>query len=495
MVPKKLALIFPRFRYPSGDFPIGIGLLAAVVRAELGLEVVVCDTTFDPRLEAVAAFLDRERPDLVGVGMSTLMLGEGLAACRLAKDRGLPVFVGGPHPTTDPAGMIERPEIDAVVIGEGELVIVELVEVLLSGARRPVGGAWVRGADGAPLPSHERRPVPDLDALPWPAWDLLEMERYITAWGQLDSFRPGLRGVNVTASRGCPFTCTFCQPVLDAMFGRKLRQRSPDSVVAELSELKRRYRIEGFWFTDDTFTTNRKWVLRFCDAMEEADLRLFWGCTTRANLIAPDLMRRMHAVGLRKIGVGLESAVERIREGVYEKGVSADEVSATVRVAHEMGVQTLLFLMLGAPGEARSEMLQTIELATRLPAAEASFSLFVPIPGTDVHKRMVEEGYALSTDFTDYDYYARQPFEGEVSRRELRMIQRWAYLRFYAHPQRWRSVARAASTTSGMRSLGRKLLRIVPGGAPAAAAPAGVDAARVQLERERLAELHARARA
>jgi radical SAM superfamily enzyme YgiQ (UPF0313 family) len=353
----------------------------------------------------------------------------------------------------------------------------------------------VRGADGAPLPSHERRPVPDLDALPWPAWDLLEMERYITAWGQLDSFRPGLRGVNVTASRGCPFTCTFCQPVLDAMFGRKLRQRSPDSVVAELSELKRRYRIEGFWFTDDTFTTNRKWVLRFCDAMEEADLRLFWGCTTRANLIAPDLMRRMHAVGLRKIGVGLESAVERIREGVYEKGVSADEVSATVQVAHEMGVQTLLFLMLGAPGEARSEMLQTIELATRLPAAEASFSLFVPIPGTDVHKRMVEEGYQLSTDFTDYDYYARQPFEGEVSRRELRMIQRWAYLRFYAHPQRWRSVARAASTTSGMRSLGRKLLRIVPGGAPAAAAPAGVDAARVQLERERLAELHARARA
>jgi CBS domain-containing protein len=114
--------------------------------------------------------------------------------------------------------------------------------------------------------------------------------------------------------------------------------------------------------------------------------------------------------------------------------------------------------MLGAPGEARSEMLQTIELATRLPAAEASFSLFVPIPGTDVHKRMVEEGYQLSTDFTDYDYYARQPFEGEVSRRELRMIQRWAYLRFYAHPQRWRSVARAASTTSGMRSLGRKLL-------------------------------------
>ena len=493
----KLALVFPRFRYPSGDFPIGIGLLAAVVRAELDVDVVVCDTTFDPRLDRVAAFLDAERPDAVGVGMSTLMLGEGLSVCQMAKARGLPVFVGGPHPTTDPAGMMERPEIDAVVIGEGELAIVELVRMLLEGRRGPVAGAWVRGDDGLPIPSHERRPVPDLDALPWPAWDLLEMERYISAWGQLDSLRPGLRGVNITASRGCPFTCTFCQPVLDAMFGRKLRQRSPESVVAELRELQQRYQIEGFWFTDDTFTTNRKWVLRFCDVLEASGLRLFWGCTTRANLIAPELMRRMHSVGLRKIGVGLESAVERIREGVYEKGVSADEVSATVQTAHQMGVQTLLFLMLGAPGEDRAEMLQTIELATRLPAAEASFSLFVPIPGTDVHKRMVDAGYQMSTDFTDYDYYAKQPFEGKISRAELRMIQRWAYLRFYGHPQRWRSVARTASSASGLRSLGRKLLRIVPVGGPLGTPPPppASDAARVHLERERIDALHARARA
>ena len=475
----KLALFFPRFRYPSGDFPIGIGLLAAVVMRELGIEVVVCDTTFAPRMETVERFLDEHKPTLVGVGMSTLMLGEGLAVCRAAKRRGLPVFVGGPHPTTDPAGMMGRPEIDAVVIGEGELPTVALVRMFMEGARRPIPGAWVRGEDGAPMPSHERLPVPDLDALPWPAWDLLEMEAYISAWGQLDSFKPGLRGVNVTASRGCPFTCTFCQPVLDAMFGRKLRQRTPDSVVAELVELQRRYQIEGFWFTDDTFTTNRKWVLRFCDAMEAANLGLFWGCTTRANLIAPDLMRRMHAVGLRKIGIGLESAVERIREGVYEKGVSADEVSETVRIADEIGVQTLLFLMLGAPGEGRGEMLQTIELATRLPASEASFSLFVPIPGTDVYTRMLEAGYALSEDYTDYDYYARQPFVGEISRAELRMIQRFAYLRFYSHPQRWRSLARVASTGSGLRSLGRKLLRIVPRGFGPGDGAAQADAPRV----------------
>ena len=462
--PIRLGLLFPRFRYPSGDFPIGLALLGAVARERAGAVVGLCDTTFAPSFETIIHFLDEFRPTVVGIGMSTLMLGEGLAAARLCKERGIPVIVGGPHPTTDPAGMMGHPAVDAVVIGEGELALVELLQMFAVGERRAVTGAWVRGHHGEIWSSNDRRPVDNLDSLPWPAWDLVDMEAYLAAWGQLDSFRPGLRGVNITASRGCPFTCTFCQPVLDAMFGRKLRQRSPESVVAELTELHRRYQVEGFWFTDDTFTTNRKWVLAFCEALERSGMDLQWGCTTRANLIAPDLMRRMHAVGLRKVGIGLESAVERIREGVYEKGVSAEAVEQTIRTAREVGVQTLLFLMLGAPGESRREMVETIKMASRLPASEASFSLFVPIPGTDVHRKMVEDGYQLSTDYTDYDYYARQPFEGGVPRWELRMVQRLAYLGFYGHPYRWPSLARTAGSTAGMRSLGRKLLRILPHG-------------------------------
>lgn len=461
---RKLALVFPRFRYPSGDFPLGVALLAAYVREQLGMDVVVCDTTFDPRLERIEAFLDAEKPEFVGVGMSTLMLGEGLAAARMAKERGARVFVGGPHPTVDPESMLTKPFVDAAVIGEGEDTTVDLLRSWLGGETVAIEGAWVRLPDGSVAKSKVRAGIRDLDKLPLPAWDLVDMPAYIAAWGQLDTFRPGLRGVNLIASRGCPYECSFCQPVLDAMFGKKLRARTPGSVVAEIVELHRRYAIEGFWFTDDTFTTNRKWVMEFCRLLGETGLELYWGCTTRANLIAPELMRTMAAVGLRKVGIGMESATERIREEVYHKGVSAEAIEHTVRVAHESGVHTLLFLMLGAPGETRREMMQTIETATRLPADEASFSLFVPIPGTDLHQDMVEKGYDLSSDYTDYDYYARQPFTHEIDRRELRMIQRWAYLRFYSHPWRWKSVARTASTFQGAKSMGRKLLRIVPHG-------------------------------
>lgn len=458
----KLTLIFPRFRYPSGDYPIGVALLAAVVRSELGWNVSICDTTFDPKISTIKAFLDSEQPDYVGVGMSTLMLGEGLEACRLAKSMGCTVFVGGPHPTTAPDELLAHSFIDAVVLGEGELPTIDLLRMFECGNRHEVKGAHVKLDDGTVAYAKGRHPVESLDRLPFPAWDLIDMTRYINVWGQLDSVQPGLRGVNITAARGCPFSCTFCQPVLDAMFGKKLRQRSPQSVIMELKALKAQYDIEAFWFTDDTFTTNRKWVLAFCDALEEAQLNLLWGCTTRANLIPNSLMKRMHSAGLRKLGIGLESATDHIREELYQKGVSDTAVIETVHNAHSVGVQTLLFLMLGAPGENRTDMMQTVELATKLPASEASFSLFVPIPGTDLYQKMIEEGYQLSENYIDYDYYARQPFEHQIARWQLRLIQRYAYLRFYSHPNRWPSMRRIMMSAQGRRSLAGKLKRILP---------------------------------
>ena len=458
-----VVLVFPRFRYASGDFPIGIALLASYIRRELGWSVQIYDSTFEPDLELIRHYLQSESPDYVGVGMSTLMLGEGLEVCRMAKALGSRVFVGGPHPTTNPDAMMQEDAIDAVVIGEGERITVELLKMWDQGIAHPLVGAHVRNpSTGEVYVSNERQPVDDLDTLPFPAWDLIDMEAYFDAWGQLDSVAPGLRGVNITASRGCPFSCTFCQPVLDKIFGRKLRQRTPQSVVAELTELKRLYDIEAYWFTDDTFTTNRRWVEAFCDAMEESGLDLIFGCTTRANLIPEDMMQRMVSVGLRKIGIGLESATDHIREVLYQKGVSDDAVIETVHIAERSGVQVLLFLMLGAPEESRRDMLDTIRLAASLPASEASFSLFVPIPGTAIYNQMQSDGVDMSENYLDYDYYARQPFQHHLSRFELRMWQRLAYLRFYGSRKRLSMLKNLMYDDRGRRSLGRKMMRIVP---------------------------------
>ena len=313
--------------------------------------------------------------------MSTLMLGEGLAIGKMAHRLGAKVVAGSAHPSMFPAKIMQYEFIDAVVVGEGEVPLVNLLQMWQNGFSHPLKGAYVRNRQTEEIyESSERDPVLDLDGLPF-TWDLIDMESYFDAWGQLDSVQPGLRGVNLSGSRGCPFTCTFCAETLHEMFGRKLRQRSPESIVSELVALKHRYNIEAFWLTDDTFTTNRKYVEQFCDVLESSDLNLLWGCTTRANLIPEYLIKRMQEVGLRKVGIGLESATERIREGIYEKAVSDEEVSVTVNTLHHYGVQTLLFLMLGAPSETRREMFETIRLSASLPATEASFSLFVPLPG------------------------------------------------------------------------------------------------------------------
>ena len=458
-----LTLVYPRFRYPSGDYPIGVALLAAVVRKELGWRVNIIDTTFHPDMEQVRQTLEKTQPNVVGIGMSTLMLGEGLAIGEFAHQMGAKVVAGSAHPSMFPAEIMQHEFIDAVIIGEGEVPLTHLLKMWHDGFCHPVKGAYVRNRQTEDIyKSKERDPVLNLDDLPFPAWDLIDMEAYFDAWGQLDSVQPGLRGVNLSGSRGCPFTCTFCAETLHEMFGRKLRQRSPESIVAELVELKHRYNIEAFWLTDDTFTTNRKYVEQFCDVLESSHLNLLWGCTTRANLIPEYLIKRMQEVGLRKVGIGLESATERIREGIYEKAVSEEEVSLTVNILHQYGVQTLLFLMLGAPSETRVEMLKTIRLSASLPATEASFSLFVPLPGTSVYNDMKRDGYKLSENWTDYDYYAKQPFIHELSRWELRMWQRLGYARFYASRKRLPSLIQIGKNDKGRASLKRKLKRILP---------------------------------
>lgn len=458
-----LTLVYPRFKYPSGDYPIGVVLLAAYVRRELGWRVNIIDTTFNPDMQYVEDMLRQTKPEVVGIGMSTMMLGDGLKIAAYAHHIGSKVVLGSAHPTMFPDEMMKRHFVDAVVIGEGEVPLVNLLRNWQTGVVQPVKGAHLCNREtGEVYVSNERDPVPDLDDLPFPAWDLIDMDAYFEAWGQLDSVQPGLRGVNLSGSRGCPFTCTFCAETLHTMFGRKLRQRSPESIVAELVEIKAKYNLEAFWLTDDTFTTNRKYVEHFCDVLEDSGLDLLWGCTTRANLIPEYLIKRMQEVGLRKVGIGLESATEKIREGVYNKEVSDVEVSETVHNLHKYGVQTLLFLMIGAPSETRLDMLKTISLATSLPATEASYSLFVPLPGTEVYNQMLRDGYTLSADPTDYDYYAKQPFEHELSRFELRMWQRLGYARFYASRKRLPSLIRVVQSDKGRRSLQRKLKRILP---------------------------------
>ena len=299
-----LTLVYPRFRYPSGDYPIGVALLAAVVRKQLGWRVQLsihlqltwtglanwilqsrCRWGWDEYAHAwwrVGNLRDR-----TSVGC------EG--RCRPAYPSMFP---------TDPTIQI----MDAVT-REGEGPLVNLLTMWQTGHSHPIMGAHIRNRILMKSTSNERDPVQDLDSLPFPAWDLIDMHAYFDAWGQLDSVQPGLRGVNLSGSRGCPFTCTFCAETLHEMFGRKLRQRSPESIVAELVALKSRYNIEAFC-SRMILTTNRKYVERFCMYWRKGTQSSLWRQSEPTSYLS--ILFSVCKRWPRKVGIGLESATERI---------------------------------------------------------------------------------------------------------------------------------------------------------------------------------------
>jgi len=434
----KVALVFPRFSYPTGDPPLGVAYLAATIRETFGESPAVIDSTFAPDPERfIEAELKKNKYDLVGVSAMVTMSRHAALTARLAKaaNPDCLVIAGGPHPTTLPAETLSEPAVDAVCVGEGEQ---SLIEVLKKGSVDGVAGIFVRDGDGiAGLP---RDPIGDLDALPFPALDLLAMEDYFSSWFQLDTAAPGIRGTSVLATRGCPFRCSYCQPTLDKLFGRGVRKRSAANVVDELAERKDRFGIGGFIFADDTFIADRRWVSAFCEELNGRGLGLTWGCNVRADLVDEELLTEMRKAGLGKIYIGIEVFDDERRREVFNKRLTREHVELAARSARKLGIGAQGYFMLGAPGESRSDVWDTVRYAWDLPIDDATFNLTTPLPGTYLYEKHREQ---------------------LADQRWLNRMQFIAYAGFYSRPRRLlRQVGSLFKPGGAGRFLG-KLRRVI----------------------------------
>lgn len=432
----RIALVFPRCKYRTGDPPLGLAYVAAALRTTA--EVRIIDATFHNGLPYIEREIATFLPDVVGVYSDSLMYGDAIAVCLMAKEYNAYVVVGGPHASVRPWSF--RDYAHSVVIGEGESVLPSIVAPRLSEHFT----IW------------PPKRVVDLNRL-FPAWDLLEMEKYIAHWYYLDMINPKPRGTNIVAGRGCPYKCSFCQPTLKTLFGPPKR-RSPGNVVAEILKLQEYYDINAIFFHDDTFTVSRPWIYELCDKIERSCQGLQWACNIRADTVDYALLQRMREVGLRSVHMGIESASPRILNGTYNKGITLEDVERVVEDCNENDISVLGFFMLGAPGETKEEMGETIQLAHRLPIQEATFSICCPLPGTNLYDEVVKSS-TLSEEWTKYNYYSSRPFEDIVSTAEIKRMQRKALLLFYLHPRRWRYIANHISSVSGWRKMIAKLRR------------------------------------
>lgn len=271
----RLLLAHPLFLSQNPDeqaasspyFPLGLLYLAAYVR-ERGHEVAIFDGTFEPDESSFATALSQHQPDVVGVSALLPTREPALRLAHMAAESGAVVIVGGPDPTSSPGAYVAHPSVDLVVHHEGEQTIARLLDLVASGrldldtlADEP-GIAYRR--DGELVVNEPRPPIENLDELPLPARDLVDMDRYLNVWQETN----GYSSMTISTTRGCPYSCEWCR---DSVHGTTLRQRSPESVAAEMRELKQQYSIERLRMIDDVDGIEREWLDAWAGAATDAD--------------------------------------------------------------------------------------------------------------------------------------------------------------------------------------------------------------------------------
>lgn len=460
---KKVTLVFPRFKYPTGDFSLGIAYVAGYLREQRkDIDISVLDTTFNSSIEYVNEYFKENKPDIVGIYSDTIMFNDAIQVAKSAKNFGAEVIFGGPHPTILPREVIKSEYVNAVCIGEGEEIFKEFVDAFYNGKNYSGIKGICFKKDNEVIKNNPKERFNNLDYLPFPAVDLFDIETYINKFIQLDSYSTNLRGMSLIVSRGCPFKCTYCQPTLNSMFGEKIRIMSPQKVVALLKYFHGKYGIEGFYFQDDTLTVFKKWMIEFCELLKKERLSIIWACNTRADTIDFEVLKIMRSAGCVKIKVGIESINNRIRNEIYKKKISVEQIKALLKYAKELNIQVAGFFMLGAPTETTREVLKTIFFAANSSLSEANFSITTPLPQTGLYNFVKDKGWILPGDFSLFDYYkVKRPkmFKDEINITILKLFKKFAYLFFYLHPKRIISTFKITFSIKGAKKTILKLKR------------------------------------
>ena len=362
-----------RFRVP----PLGPAYVAASVRGA-GHDVRLLDCTFLSRERARALAL-AARADVVGIYcMATMREDAEWFAHQLRGHCGL-LVAGGPLPTCEPETFLAA--FDAAVRGEGEQTMVDLLAAHAAGADLgAVPGVVVAAEGGGAAAAGPPRPfAPDLDALPFPARDLLPNAAYISHGRR----RYGYAVTTVMSSRGCPFACEFCSNVV---FGSSYRERSPESVVDEVEQaLTLGY--DRISFSDDVFTMRPERVVAVCDEVERRGLRFAWECLARVDGIDCETAEAMRRAGCRTVFFGIESGSDAVL-ALMNKKTTAAEARAAVESAHRAGLEVGAFFILCYPGETDATVLETLRFATSLPLDYVGLTMPYPLPGTALLERM-----------------------------------------------------------------------------------------------------------
>jgi len=405
--------------------PMDLAYIAAVLEG-VGVECKVRDYPMeDKSWKEVAGDLYSLMPELLIIDTTTPTIENDLIICDVAKkiNSRIRTIAKGAHFLVFDKEILARfNNLDVAVRGEPEITMKEL-----AGGRdySQIPGITFRRNNIEIIRNPDRPFLENLDELPIPARHLYNNQLYRTP----DTNRPI---AFITTSRGCPSRCIFCAAGI--VSGHKIRTRSVSSVVQEIEECKNKYGIKDFFFSADTFTWDKQWVINFCEEILKRDIKVRWGANSRADTLDEDRITRMKEAGCYVIGFGAESASQFILDNIG-KGISVDQIEKAVILCKKYAIESFLVFVIGLPWETKDTLDETLRFVKKTQASFIEVNVAYPLPGTEFYNWAKANNFIKSCNWDDFSY-SNVVFElPGLSQETLRRYYQLAHRKFYFRPK------------------------------------------------------------
>ena len=383
--------------------PLGTIYAAALLR-EHGHHVALFDTMFAHTATQLLPHLDREQPQALVIyddGFNYLtkmcltnMRHAAFDMARLAQARGIKVIVCSSD-ATDHATAYLQAGADIVIPGEGEMALLECIQALDQGQPDCAHIPGLIYKQHHQILSTPKRPVMrDLDALPPPAWDLIDITPYKTAWAIHGYF-----SINMATTRGCPYKCNWCAKPI---YGNRYHSHSPEAKAEELAYLVQHFGAQHVWFCDDIFGLKPGWVAAFAQALQNRGLHIPFKIQSRADLLLrEDTVADLARAGCQEVWLGVESDSQKILDAM-DKGITVDQIQTARTLLAHHGIRTAFFLQFGYLGEDQTDIKATFDMLRHTMPDDIGVSVAYPLPGTPFYDK-VKAQLALKANWTDSD--------------------------------------------------------------------------------------------
>jgi magnesium-protoporphyrin IX monomethyl ester (oxidative) cyclase len=413
--------------------PLGLAYIAAVLEEDH--DVIIIDAvgegwknimTYGEKkfiglpFKLIKEKIKNYKPELVGISVPfSINFESALLVASLIKNisRDIITVMGGPHPSIRPKETLSSHYVDYIVIGEGEITIKELTNIIEKGAidcLKSIAGIGFKINKKIHI-TNPRILIRDLNSLPFPARHLLPMEEYFEAEKKMRASRSMYnfsgRYASIITSRGCPYKCCFCS--IKLTMGNSFRARSPGNIVQEIEQIINDYEIEHINFEDDNLTCNKERTHILIDNMIKKGFGISWSTPNgiRADTIDEEIIRKFRLSGCKRVFVAPESGSQKVVTNIIGKKLDLKKVEKSIRLFKKHNIIVDASFVIGFIGETKKDIWKTIKYAYKLKKigmSEAGFHIAIPLYGTKLYQEAKLKGYLIS-DIKDNDFLPSVP--------------------------------------------------------------------------------------